>query len=478
MWTYLQGISRRLTLAQRFLLASLVILVTGMLGVGWWVSQQIEAGVVHRTAATTALYVDSFVAPHLQELAIQDAPSAEQVAMIDQLLRDTTFGQQIASFKVWNAQGRILYSTKADNLDRVFPVQGGLASAWQGQVAARISDLQDAENELERQTQSQLLEIYSPVRLRGTNRIIAVAEFYQIADDLAGELSTARRQSWLLVGGATLLMYLLLAIFIRRISQTITRQQNELSHQVVRLTEVLDQNDELHERVRRAAARTTALNERFLRRISAELHDGPAQDLGLALLRLDNVTARAEALQSSQGEGSADRAELELVTRSVNHAMEEVRAISTGMGLPQLQDLTVTETLNRAIRAHERRTSTEVEQRTEGLPDQAPLSVKITLYRVVQEALNNAFRHAAGVGQRVDVSRSNERLLIQVSDEGPGLNGAQEADWNEHMGLVGMRERVESLGGIFRIESKTGCGTRVIAELPLQRWGQWGSSNG
>ena len=50
------------------------------------------------------------------------------------------------------------------------------------------------------------------------------------------------------------------------------------------LTTLLAQNDELHKRVQRAAARTTALNERFLRRVSAELHDGPAQDLGLALL--------------------------------------------------------------------------------------------------------------------------------------------------------------------------------------------------
>jgi hypothetical protein len=57
----------RLSVAQRFMLASFIILMLGMAGIGWWVGQQIAAGVIHRTAATTALYMDSFVAPNLQD---------------------------------------------------------------------------------------------------------------------------------------------------------------------------------------------------------------------------------------------------------------------------------------------------------------------------------------------------------------------------------------------------------------------------
>jgi signal transduction histidine kinase len=95
-------------------------------------------------------------------------------------------------------------------------------------------------------------------------------------------------------------MYLLLAGFIQQASDTIARQELSLRTQVAQLTDLLEQNAELHERVRRAATRTTALNERVLRRISAELHDGPAQELGLALLRLDHISqpcasARAQA---------------------------------------------------------------------------------------------------------------------------------------------------------------------------------------
>lgn len=488
----IQSAIERLSLSQRFMLASLVILLAGMIGVGQWVGQQIEDGVIHRTAATTALYVDSFVAPNLQELAGADALAPEHVAALSRLLQDTPLGQQIAAFKVWNADGRVLYSTDASIIGEVFPVNEGQARAWGGEVTSRVSDLEDAENLLERERVAQLLETYSPVRLGGTNRIIAVAEFYQSVDDLRGEIASAQRRSWLVVGAATLIMYVLLAGFVRRAGDTIARQQVELSNRVAQLTDLLAQNDALHARVRGAAARTAAVNERFLRRISAELHDGPAQDLGLALLRLDHMRARHGArpaagsnaprrrmrlpLAASAGNSESllpatavgrTQGDIDVVQNSLHRALEEVRAISSGLGLPQLNPLTLTETLMRAVRTHERRTETQVALRLNDVPPQAPLPIKITLYRVVQEALNNAYRHAGGVGQLVRLSVHADRLRIEISDHGPGFDVSQSAWQDEHLGLIGMRERVESLGGVFSVESRPGRGTIIAAELPL-----------
>lgn len=133
-----------------------------------------------------------------------------------------------------------------------------------------------------------------------------------------------------------LVMYLLLAGFVRYASDTIERQQIKLSQQVNQLTELLAQNETLHKRVRRAAARATALNECFLRRISAELHDGPAQDLGLAWLCLDHVVARYPAyhLTSSNGHGVAE--DLNIIQSLLQCAMQEIRALSAGLGVPQL----------------------------------------------------------------------------------------------------------------------------------------------
>jgi signal transduction histidine kinase len=454
-----------LSLAQRFMLASLVILVAGMLGLGAWTGQQIATGVVHHTAATTALYVDSFIAPEVQELAQRDALTPQHLANLRGLLQNTSLSQQIAAFRVWDAQGRILYSTNTTEIGTTFPVQGGLARAWSGEVAAQISDLQDAENVLERTRESQLLEIYSPIRLRGTDQIIAVAEFYQRVDGLQREIAAAEQRSWLVVGGVTLLMYLLLAGFIQRASDTIARQELALRDQVAQLTDLLAQNAELHERVRRAANRNTALNERFLRRISAELHDGPAQELGLALLRLDHVGQPCAACPSAGGQPQEDT--LDVVQNSLRRALQELRAISTGLGVPQLANFSLAETVARVVRVHERRTGSRVAVTIGDLPDQAPLPVKITLYRVIQEALGNAYRHAGGVDQQVRVGCAADTLHVEVADGGPGFAGEPIGNGVEHLGLIGMRERVESLGGQFQINSRPGQGTIVIADLAL-----------
>src|SRR5574338_1255632 len=79
----------RATLAQRFMLASLIILIAGMTGIGIWIGNEIKNGVIHRTGATTALYVDSFVAPILQELGSAGSLSAQNHEQLDELLQDT-----------------------------------------------------------------------------------------------------------------------------------------------------------------------------------------------------------------------------------------------------------------------------------------------------------------------------------------------------------------------------------------------------
>jgi signal transduction histidine kinase len=157
-----------------------------------------------------------------------------------------------------------------------------------------------------------------------------------------------------------------------------------------------------------------------------------------------------------------------VIESSLNHALQEVRAISCGLGLPQLGELALVETIARVVRAHERRTGTRVTLNLEGLPAQASLPVKITLYRVIQEALNNAYLHAGGISQHVRTRCEASDLIVEVSDQGSGFDATQVAGSDERLGLVGMRERVESLGGLFRIESDPGSGTKVIAHLSLQ----------
>ena len=309
--------------------------------------------------------------------------------------------------------------------------------AFLGQVTSDISSLDEEENVALRSIRPQLLETYSPVRLNGTGRVIAVAEFYQTVDDLQKEIAGASRRSWLVVGAAMLVMYVLLALLVRGASRTIQRQQIKLSDQVTQLTDLLGQNAELNERVRRAAARSANLNERFLRRISAELHDGPAQDLGLALLRLDHVVAPSLTYPESGPAGCQNNPELENVQASLQRALTEVRAISSGLGVPQLENLSLEETVRRVVRVHERRTGSKVSVELVDLPLQSSMPVKITLYRVVQEALTNAYRHGGGVDQKVRIGVQNGILELMVSDGGHGFDCNETSNWEGHLGLVG-----------------------------------------
>jgi signal transduction histidine kinase len=103
----------------------------------------------------------------------------------------------------------------------------------------------------------------------------------------------------------------------------------------------------------------------------------------------------------------------------------------------------------------------------DGLPENVPLSVKIIAYRVIQEALSNAYRRGPGADQGVCVRGEGSHLNIQVSDRGPGFTWPVEEERESHLGLLGMRERVESLGRRFEVESRTGEGTHVITHLSL-----------
>jgi signal transduction histidine kinase len=454
------------TFLQRFTIVSFIIIVLGMLGIGWWVDRQIRSAILKETASTTALYMDSFIFPDLQELKDSTTLTPEHTKELGNLLK-TDLGQRIVAFKIWGNDNLVIYSTTPSQIGRRFSGEDGLETAWQGKVVATMEKLDADENTDEETKYTQLLQTFSPIRVTGTKQVIAVAEFYQTVESLNNEIAAAQRWSWLVVTGVMLLIYLALVGFIRQASNTILRQELELTNQVNRLTDLVKRNNELNEHVRNAAANTTAHNEHFLRRISAELHDGPAQELGLALLRLDLVICHHEFSQT--GTDSEDATQLTAIQTLLQNAMKEVRTIASGLGMPQLDELSLTEIITRAVRSHERRTGTEVPLIFENpLPGQATLAVKITVFRVIQEALNNAYRHAGGINQTVIVNMAANQICIKVSDGGPGFDVDQQIDWEAHLGLAGMRERVESLGGLFQIESGNNKGTKVMAALAVQ----------
>ena len=463
----LANFATRWSLVQRFRLASLFIMILGTVVIGAWVGEQIKINVINESATTTALYMDSFITPNLQGLATSNSLTPENFSNLSNVLSKTDLGRQIVTIKVWGKDNRVLYSNSSSLVGRTFPSAEDLDKARKGEIVAAISTLQEDENVEERRLYKSLLEIYIPIRLNGTDQVIAVAEFYKKVDSLESDIAAAQRKSWFIVGSAMTAIYVIVIGFVQWIGYRIGRQERELRNQVVRLTELLAQNAELDKRMRRAAANTTALNEGLLRRTSAELHDGPVQEVSLALLRLDRVNAQNETCRVVNQDFECND-HLPTVQTSLQIALQEMRTIATSLGLPQLDNMPLTEVFARVVRSHEKRTRTKVTLNINNLPEQATLPVKITIYRVIQEALNNAYIHAGGMDQQVRANFENGLLQIEISDKGRGFDVSLPIEWDNHLGLAGMRERVESLGGLFEIQSVISEGTIVNANLFLQ----------
>jgi signal transduction histidine kinase len=115
----------------------------------------------------------------------------------------------------------------------------------------------------------------------------------------------------------------------------------------------------------------------------------------------------------------------------------------------------------------ERRAGSHAAVDISGIPERAPLATKIALYRILLEALSNATRHGGGAGVEVRVTGAGDGTLVaEVSDKGPGFD-VRQRQLQGHLGLTGMRERAELLGGRFELESGSGIGTRIRVFLPL-----------
>lgn len=455
----------RSSLSRQFLIISFPVLLAGMLVIGYLIGKQVEESALHRIGGETGLYVDSFVAPHVQSLLYADGLNDADRVALSALMNATPLGERVVALKIWQRDGRLLYSADASRIGQSFPIGQGLKEALAGRVHSEISDLSSAENAPEAEKWQRLVETYRPILAPGVGKVIAVAEFYQPVDDVTQQSATARRRAWLVVVPTTALIYLLLFILVRRGSQTIDRQRRELNEKVAQLT-LNAQNERLHDRVRRAAASTTALNENILRRISADLHDGPGQDLGFALMRFESITDLCLKCSGDPVGRLGIAAALLPIHSAITSALADLRSISANLRLPEIDQLSLSQITARAIWDYESKTGVRVALLAADSNPAASLSVKIALYRLLQESLANGFRHALGVGQRVEIKNKDGRLLVKISDDGPGFD--QHATVKEGcLGLVGMRERVEVLGGSFDLQSRPGLGTVIRVNLPL-----------
>jgi signal transduction histidine kinase len=128
-----------------------------------------------------------------------------------------------------------------------------------------------------------------------------------------------------------------------------------------------------------------------------------------------------------------------------------------------LDDLGLIAALEWQGREVSRRSEMEVEVQSADVSEKIPDEYRICIYRLVQEALNNAARHSSAKNARVTVDQTADKILVSVFDDGRGFDPQRVRG----LGILGMEERVRRLGGILNIDSKPGRGTTLKAEFPL-----------
>jgi hypothetical protein len=362
----------------------------------------------------------------------------------------------------------IAYSNHKPLIGRRYTEDSSLQRSWNGEVVGQLDRAHDDDYLPQRLLGQRLFEIYAPIRENGSSRIIAVAEVYESAEGLVRAVRRAWMQSWIVVGALSLGMLSLLVRIVRRGSQIIEVQDADSRERISELSRLLRQNEELRRDIDRLHKRSVDRNERVLRRVGAELHDGPAQMIGLALLRLDalrpvsNGNKYPTALPTRPDE-------LETIRSALQESLTEIRNISSGLALPAIDRLSPADALVSVVQAHERRTGTHVSLELEQLPAELSLELKTCLYRFVQEGLNNAYRHAQGAGQAVKACFEGGCVEISVHDRGPGIGEGDTTRPENGLGLVGLRDRVTALGGSFEVRSNPGEGTELHARFEIER---------
>ncbi|WP_157266943.1 ATP-binding protein [Azohydromonas aeria] len=218
-------------------------------------------------------------------------------------------------------------------------------------------------------------------------------------------------------------------------------------------------------RQRRLLQHLETMQDEERRRIARELHDSLGQQLTAVSLALGALHGKLRGRAAGEDVAEVRRA-LEVADRDLDRLVFELRPAALEHG-------GLHEGITAYVSSWSALTGQPVDLLLRGLQGRAlPVHVELAVFRVVQEALNNIAKHARSRSVSVSVECFKARLVASVEDDGVGFDAARALDVEAgqvNWGLVGMRERIEALGGSFEIESRPGEGTAVLWRVPLRQ---------
>ena len=228
-------------------------------------------------------------------------------------------------------------------------------------------------------------------------------------------------------------------------------------------SELLRQSDHLQEQLRRLSRQILSAQEDERKRISRELHDVIAQTLTGINIRL--ATLKKEALLSTKGLDRNIARTQRLVEKSVDIVHQFARELRPAV----LDDLGLIPALHSFVKLFSQRTRVHVHLKAFAGVEQLDSNQRTILYRVAQEALTNVSRHAEASRVEVDIQKLAGGVSMKISDNGKSFQVEKtlNAKGRKRLGLLGMKERLDMVGGRFDIKSVSGKGTTVTAQIPL-----------
>jgi two-component system NarL family sensor kinase len=357
------------------------------------------------------------------------------VDAVDRIVNERVLGERVVRVKLWDTSGRVVYSDEPRLIGSRYPLDPAKREVLRtGATRAELSDLSGPENRFER-GQGDLYEVYVPVR--APDGTLLLFETYQRRSEVA---ATGRR-IWLpfavLLLGSLVLLWLVQVPLAWRLGRRLQRTQEDRAA--------------LFERAVEASA-----DER--RRIAADLHDGPVQDLaGISY----SLSAAAEA------DGSpATRATLRDAAAGTRAVLRRLRTLLVEIHPPNLRASGLEAALHdllAPLRARGLETTISIEP-DGGLSD----ADEQLVYRAAAEALRNVERHARATRVEVTFERTDGAVRLEVADDGAGFTGEERERRREqgHLGLSLVEELAEHAGAAVEVRSTPGAGTTFTLTVP------------
>jgi len=385
----------------------------------------------------TGLVGKGIVEPNLNEGIVRERPAA--LARFDRLIRRRVLHDPIVRVKLWEASGRLVYSDEPRLIGQSYQLgSDDLASLRTGKVVSDVSDLSRPENRFDR-SHGKLLEVYLPVRTPSGQPLLF--EAYQSFKSV----SSNGHDLWLAFAPALLIALVILELVQLPLASSMARR-------------IRRGNAERERLLQRAVDSSVA--ER--RRIAGDVHDGIVQDLaGLSF----SLAAAADRADSSDETGSDATVALRRGAQQAREGVRELRGLLVEIYPPRLQEAGLEAALADLLSPLGRRgirTKLEVPEKLEIDADREAL-----IFRVAQEAIRNAAKHADPSTISVRVGDGRGQIELAVEDDGRGLpveSGADPAD-ERHFGLRLVRDLAASAGGTVEIESEPGEGTTVLLRM-------------